>query len=233
MRIVILVLLIVPLAISVGYLLTHPMPKDNVEALRQLLAGDEQARGAKGLGANGKMGEGKSADGSVTASSKADWRLHVFDRAPEPGDTTVPEGLHVRIETDKGAFTLELFERDAPRTVANFKALVAKGFYDGLRFHRVIPGFVVQGGDPKGDGTGGPGYHVKAEFNRHKHVTGAVGMALSRGRPDSAGSQFYIVFGDHPRLDGHYTIFAHVVEGMDVVERITKGTVIRKATVLP
>ncbi len=218
MRRIIPILLLIPLIISLTYLATHPMPKDNVEALKALFGGPEEAE--------------QRAKGTQARAAGA-WRLHVFDRAPEPGDASVPPGRHVRIETDKGVFTLELFDKDAPRTVANFKALVARGFYDGLTFHRVIPGFVVQGGDPKGDGTGGPGYHLKFEPSKHKHVTGAVGMALSHGRPDSAGSQFYIVFGRHPRLDGHYTIFARVVDGMDVVERITKGTVMRKVTVLP
>ena len=100
--------------------------------------------------------------------------------------------------------------------------LAKKGFYDGLVFHRVEPGFVVQGGDPKGDGTGGPGYKVKAEFNKQKHVRGVVAMARSND-PDSAGSQFYITLAPANFLDGKYTVFGKVTSGMDVVDKIKVG----------
>jgi peptidyl-prolyl cis-trans isomerase B (cyclophilin B) len=117
---------------------------------------------------------------------------------------------------------IEFFPDDAPRTVENFVTLARKGFYDGLTFHRVVPDFVVQGGCPKGDGTGGPGYQVKAEFNKQKHVRGAVAMARSQ-HPDSAGSQFYITYGATPHLDGNYTVFGKVVAGMEHVDRIKQG----------
>jgi cyclophilin family peptidyl-prolyl cis-trans isomerase len=117
---------------------------------------------------------------------------------------------------------MEFFPADAPKTVENFVTLAKKGFYNGLAFHRVVPDFVVQGGDPKGNGTGGPGYTIPAEFNKNKHVRGAVAMARSQ-HPDSAGSQFYICYGATPHLDGNYTVFAKVTSGMEHVDRIKQG----------
>ena len=121
-----------------------------------------------------------------------------------------------------GELRMEFFPADAPKTVENFVTLAKKGFYDGLTFHRVVPDFVVQGGDPKGNGTGGPGYTIKAEFNKQKHLRGTVAMARSQD-PDSAGSQFYICYGPTPHLDGSYTVFGHVVSGMEHVDRIKQG----------
>lgn len=158
--------------------------------------------------------------------------MGLFSKAPQAGDKDIPEGNHVRIETEEGNVDIELFPEDAPNTVANFKALAAKGFYDGLNFHRVIPGFVAQGGCPRGDGTGGPGYKVKAEFNARRHERGTLAMARSSD-PDSAGSQFYICYDAHPHLDRQYTVFGQVTEGMDVVDRVRVGTKINKVSVLP
>jgi peptidylprolyl isomerase/peptidyl-prolyl cis-trans isomerase B (cyclophilin B) len=121
-----------------------------------------------------------------------------------------------------GEIQIELVPEDAPKTVESFVTLSKKGFYNGLTFHRVVKGFVVQGGDPKGDGTGGPGYNLKAEFNERKHVRGTVAMARSAS-PDSAGSQFYICFAPAPHLDRQYTIFGQVVKGMEVVDKIAVG----------
>jgi len=137
------------------------------------------------------------------------------------GRTTVKETAVIAMEKG-GEITIELFPGEAPKTVANFVALAKKGFYDKLTFHRVEPGFVVQGGDPKGNGTGGPGYTIKAEFNAHKHVRGTVAMARSTD-PDSAGSQFYICLGPAAFLDGKYTVFGIVTKGMDVVDGIRIG----------
>ncbi|MBI5117480.1 peptidylprolyl isomerase [Candidatus Poribacteria bacterium] len=123
------------------------------------------------------------------------------------------------VETNKGTFSFVLFPEDAPNTVANFVDLAKKGFYDGTIFHRVIAGFVIQGGDPTGTGMGGPGYTIKAEFNKRKHVAGTVAMARA-GDPDSAGSQFYVCLAPAPHLDGGYTVFGKVIEGMDVVQSI-------------
>ena len=117
---------------------------------------------------------------------------------------------------------LEFFPQDAPKTVENFVTLAKKGFYNGLTFHRVVPGFVVQGGCPKGNGTGGPGYTIPAEFNRNKHVRGSLAMARSQ-HPDSAGSQFYITYGAQPHLDNNYTVFGKVTSGMEHVDAIRQG----------
>jgi len=121
-----------------------------------------------------------------------------------------------------GEIRLEFYPEDAPKTVENFVTLAKKGFYNGLNFHRVVPDFVVQGGCPKGNGTGGPGYMIKAEFNKQKHVRGTLAMARSQS-PDSAGSQFYICYGATPHLDGQYTVFGRVVSGMEHVDRIKQG----------
>jgi peptidyl-prolyl cis-trans isomerase B (cyclophilin B) len=117
---------------------------------------------------------------------------------------------------------LEFYPADAPKTVDNFVTLAKKGFYNNLTFHRVVPDFVVQGGCPKGDGTGGPGYTVPAEFNKQKHLRGSLAMARSQ-HPDSAGSQFYICYGATPHLDGNYTVFGKVTSGMEHVDRIKQG----------
>ncbi len=117
---------------------------------------------------------------------------------------------------------IEFFPADAPKTVENFVTLAKKGFYNGLAFHRVVADFVVQGGDPKGNGTGGPGYTIKAEFGKRKHVRGTLAMARSQ-HPDSAGSQFYITYGPTPHLDGSYTVFGQVTSGMEHVDRIKQG----------
>jgi len=138
-------------------------------------------------------------------------------------------GAHVLIETDRGNLTLELYPDAAPRTVARFVELVKKGFYNGLTFHRVVPKFLVQGGDPAGDGTGGSGRPILAEFSGKKHGTGTVGMARLR-EPDSADSQFYICLEAQPFLDGKYTVFGQVVDGLDVLPKIQEGDVMRKVT---
>ena len=121
----------------------------------------------------------------------------------------------------------ELYPETAPQSVGNFIALANSGFYDGLIFHRVIPGFMIQGGDPKGTGIGGPGYHIKGEFamngvnNPLKHTRGVISMARSMN-PNSAGSQFFIMHKTSPHLDGSYAAFGKVIEGMDVVNKIAE-----------
>lgn len=126
---------------------------------------------------------------------------------------------------------IELFPEHAPGTVENFENLIKKGFYNGLTFHRVIPGFVSQGGDPNGNGTGGPGYTIKCETagNPHKHKAGALSMAHA-GR-DTGGSQFFIVHEPQPHLDGVHTVFGQVVEGMDTVLRMRNGDVMKEVKV--
>jgi len=131
------------------------------------------------------------------------------------------EGATVVLETEKGDLVIELLTGDAPQTCANFAKLVEAGFYDGLTFHRVVPDFVVQGGCPRGDGWGGPGYTIPCEYNRRKYVRGCVGMALA-GK-DTGGSQFFITHSPQPHLDGRYTLFGKVVRGLDVVDRMQVG----------
>ena len=132
----------------------------------------------------------------------------------------------VTIEMENGGvMKVELYPETAPNTVANFISLVEKGFYNGTIFHRVIPGFMIQGGDPEGTGLGGPGYRIKGEFtanrfqNDLKHTKGVISMARS-GHPDSAGSQFFIMVDDAPHLDGQYASFGKVIEGIEVADQI-------------
>jgi cyclophilin family peptidyl-prolyl cis-trans isomerase len=135
------------------------------------------------------------------------------------------------IETDKGVIKFELFEDKVPITTKNFIELAQSGFYNGLTFHRVEPGFVIQGGDPKGDGTGGSGKTIPLEIHPDlKHVKGAVAMAR-KPDPNSATSQFYITLADTPFLDGNYAVFGKVTEGMDVVESIAVGDKMNKVTI--
>ena len=126
---------------------------------------------------------------------------------------------------DGGVIDIELDKKAAPLTCENFEKLVKQGFYNGLTFHRVIPGFMIQGGCPLGNGTGGPGWHIKGEFARNgvanplKHTRGVISMARAMD-PNSAGSQFFIMHQDAPHLDGDYAAFGHVVSGLDVVDEI-------------
>jgi cyclophilin family peptidyl-prolyl cis-trans isomerase len=123
------------------------------------------------------------------------------------------------MQTNQGTIEIELFDDDAPKTVENFKKLANDGFYDGVIFHRVIPDFMIQGGDPTGTGTGGPGYQFEDEFNQHKVERGALAMA--NAGPNTNGSQFFIVTAEAtPWLDGKHTVFGKVTSGMDVVEAI-------------
>ena len=137
-----------------------------------------------------------------------------------------------RITLENGnQIDIAFYPEDAPKTVENFVTLAKKGFYNGLNFHRVVPDFVVHGGCPKGDGTGGPGYMIKAEFNSKKHLRGTVAMARSQS-PDSAGSQFYICYGPTPHLDRNYTVFGQVTSGMEHVDRIKQGDRMKTVEIL-
>ena len=125
------------------------------------------------------------------------------------------------MHTSEGAIELELFPEDAPKTVGNFTKLAGDGFYDGVVFHRVIPDFMIQGGDPTGTGSGGPGYTFEDEFNDHRVIKGALAMA--NAGPNTNGSQFFIVTAEECSwLDGKHTVFGRVVEGQDVVDRISQ-----------
>ncbi len=146
---------------------------------------------------------------------------------------------YVKLEIkDSGDIILELKPEVAPLTVKNFQDLVAKGFYDGLIFHRIVPGFVLQGGDPQGNGMGGPGYTIKGEFSANGvdnpllHTKGVLSMARSQDY-DSAGSQFFIMLEDAPHLDNAYAAFGEVIEGMEVAEKIEDDYVANKLTEYP
>jgi cyclophilin family peptidyl-prolyl cis-trans isomerase len=140
------------------------------------------------------------------------------------------ETLVARIATDKGDIVFKFYPHDAPQHSAAFIKLARAGFYDGLTFHRVEPGFVIQGGDPSGNGTGGPGYQIDAEFNDNKHIKGTVAMARS-SNPNSAGSQFYICLDEASFLNKQYTVFGHVIEGQSVVDAIRVGDVMNTVTI--
>ena len=146
--------------------------------------------------------------------------------ADAPTDTPLTGTSYVQIDVkDYGTIVAELYADTAPITVANFLSLVDSGFYDGLTFHRIISGFMIQGGDPNGNGTGGSSQRIKGEFSANgvqndlKHTRGVLSMARSSAM-DSASSQFFIMHADAPHLDGSYAAFGHVVEGMDVVDEI-------------
>jgi peptidyl-prolyl cis-trans isomerase B (cyclophilin B) len=149
--------------------------------------------------------------------------------APPPMTIDTSKQYTATIETEKGNLVLELFASDVPMTVNNFVFLARDGFYDGLTFHRVVPGFVVQGGCPIGDGTGGPGYRFDDEITEHTHVTGALSMANSG--TNTNGSQFFITYTPQHHLNGDHSVFGQLVEGMDVLERIEKGDVMIRITI--
>jgi len=144
-------------------------------------------------------------------------------------------GHYAIVDTDRGTLVIELYPSVAPKTVANFEDLAKKGFYNGLTFHRVVPDFVVQGGDPDGTGKGGPGYTIPAEIDKNEHhlrgsvATARLGDEVNPKR-DSSGSQFYICLQPQSGLDGDYTIFGGVIKGMSVVEQIQKGDHMKKIT---
>lgn len=139
---------------------------------------------------------------------------------------------NVSMETSKGTIAIELFAAAAPKTVNNFVFLIQEGFYDGVSFHRVIEDFVIQGGDPTGTGTGGPGYRFEDEFdgNPHQHERGSLSMA--NAGPGTNGSQFFICHSPQPHLDGRHTVFGKVTEGLEIVDEIEAGDEMIKVTVL-
>jgi cyclophilin family peptidyl-prolyl cis-trans isomerase len=125
------------------------------------------------------------------------------------------------IVTERGTLVIELYGADAPLTVHNFMTLARAGFYRDTRFHRIVPNFVAQDGDPRGDGNGGPGWAIRDELNRRRYERGAVGMALSG--PDTGGSQYFLAHSPQPHLDGHYTVFGRLVRGGDVLDALVQG----------
>jgi peptidylprolyl isomerase len=159
---------------------------------------------------------------SATAPAGTSGLKQEWEQAMIETDEQGLSRLRATIQTTRGKIRFRFFPVDAPQTAKRIAALISEGFYNGLLFHRVEPGFVIQGGDPTGTGSGGSGQRLGAEFNSRKHVLGA--MAMARGEdPDSADSQFYISLGNHPQLDGHYTVFGQVVEGIEVLGQIQVG----------
>jgi peptidyl-prolyl cis-trans isomerase B (cyclophilin B) len=141
------------------------------------------------------------------------------------------KNYRARIETNKGTVVLELYPNHAPKTVNNFVFLAQQGFYDGLKFHRVISNFMIQGGDPNGTGTGGPGYRFEDEVRNNplRHETGVISMA--NAGPNTNGSQFFITHSPQPHLNGRHTVFGKVIEGQDVVNAIRQGDTMQKVTI--
>lgn len=164
----------------------------------------------------------------VTTTKPEEKKMSNFDL------TTDAEGLSKAIATltlDKGGvMKFRFFSNDAPNTVKRITQLISEGFYNGIVFHRVVPGFVVQAGDPTGTGAGGSGVKLKAEFNSHKHVPGILSMARTAD-PNSADSQFFIMLGTHPHLDNQYTVFGKAVEGIDLIPSIKQGDKIKSFTI--
>lgn len=164
-------------------------------------------------------------------SAKADSYLE----APPELSQQELAGKTAVIKTRLGDIKIEFFADAAPKTVSNFIFLANEGFYNDLTFHRRVEGFVLQGGDPLGNGTGGPGYQVDAEINSNKHVRGAVATARQgdaiNPEKKSSGSQFYIVLEAAPHLDGDYTVFGRVVEGMDIVDQLRVGDVMEQVII--
>ena len=150
--------------------------------------------------------------------------------APPPMTIDTSKQYTATIETGKGNIVLELFASDVPVTVNNFVFLAREGFYDGTTFHRVIPDFMAQGGDPTGTGTGGPGYKFADEFTEHTHVTGALSMA--NAGPNTNGSQFFITYTPQPHLDNHHSVFGQLIDGMDVLKALKNGDTIIRITIV-
>jgi HEAT repeat protein/cyclophilin family peptidyl-prolyl cis-trans isomerase len=225
-----------------------------LEAIRFADRDNAYVARAAALGALAEYGAPKATDALKAALTDKDWAVRVRAAellkrldpnadvsaarpAPTAGNErySAPELLnpsvspHVYIDTDKGTIQLELAVLDAPFTSQNFITLARKGFFTGLAIHRVVPNFVVQDGDPRGDGEGGPGYTIRDELNERPYLRGTLGMALDWR--DTGGSQFFITHGPQPHLDARYTVFGNVVSGMDVVDRLEPGDVIRRVRV--
>ena len=148
-------------------------------------------------------------------------------------DTLISEKLpKIQIQTKRGSITIEMFEDEAPNTVANMISLIERGYYDGLNFHRVIPDFMIQGGCPNGTGTGGPGYDFDDECVPDRRHDSAGVLSMANSGPGTNGSQFFITHGPTPHLDGKHTVFGKVTEGQEVVDEIKQGDVMQTVVVL-
>lgn len=165
----------------------------------------------------------------VTGDSGMTTHSEEIEKALEVNDQGLSKATVV-IQTTRGKIKYKFYTKDAPKTVHRMVELIQKGFYNGLTFHRVIPGFVAQGGDPTGTGMGGSGVKLSAEFNSRHHVPGTVSMARAQD-PNSADSQFYIMLGTHPHLDGQYTVFGQLIEGQDVANQLQVGDRMTSVTI--
>ncbi|MHB8842974.1 MAG: peptidylprolyl isomerase, partial [Candidatus Aquicultor sp.] len=191
------------------------------------------------IGSIGCSRGGKVADAGGSADKKqADVQADTTNDSQPQGEPEKPKWPYAVIETNKGTIVFQLFPHKAPKNVANFIRLANANFYNGIRWHRVVPGYVIQGGDPlsrdnnqDNDGLGGPGYTVAAEINDVPHLRGAVAM-VHNGKTKDGGSQFYICINDQPMLDGGYTVFGKVTEGMDVVDKIQHYDVMNKVYII-
>jgi len=192
-----------------------------VPLLTQALSDPEWAVRVRAL----ELLRGLDAEGDAAAAIRPAPMAHGIERYDLPRLITPPVSTAAYLDTDQGTIQIELAVLDAPLTVENFVALARSGFYEGITFHRVVPNFVVQAGDPRGDGEGGPGFTIRDELNQRSYGRGTVGMALDWA--DTGGSQFFITHSPQPHLDARYTVFGRVVEGMDVVDRLQPGDVLR------
>lgn len=204
----------------------HAIPGDESAALLNRLAADAET--AVALTASPEAA-GQGGRPSNAASRDRDFYLRVVRElvAPELAGQPRPRA---RIHTRHGPILIEFAAADAPLTVENFLRLAADGYFDGIRWHRVVPNFVLQGGDPRGDGLGGPGYAIRDELNRIRYDRATVGMALAG--PDTGGSQFFITHSPQPHLDGGYTVFGRVVDGMDAADRVVQDDAIVRIEVV-
>jgi cyclophilin family peptidyl-prolyl cis-trans isomerase/HEAT repeat protein len=211
-------------ALAVLDALSKQKSEDATAAIRSALESPDYLLRVRAATILHTLNPGESADERIQTAAT---RYHVADyrRAISRRNSRV---LAV-VSTDKGPFTIELLPEDAPLNVDNFVELARRGFFNGIAFHRVVPNFVIQGGDPRGDGNGGPGYQIRCEINEVSYDRGAVGMALS-GK-DTGGSQWFVTHSPQPHLDGGYTVFGRVTQGMEVVDKIARGDRIRAVTV--
>ena len=212
-------------ALSIVGALARQKTVEAAEAIRTALAVPDYVVRRRAAALLKEMGRGGAAAAGGAGMVATQFKEADYRRAL--GRTG--RSVRARVLTDKGAFTLELLPDEAPMNVDNFVELARRGYFNGVSFHRVVPNFVVQGGDPRGDGNGGPGYQIRCEINAVPYGRGAVGMALS-GK-DTGGSQWFVTHAPQPHLDGGYTVFGRVVEGMDVVDRIARGDRMRSVTI--
>jgi peptidyl-prolyl cis-trans isomerase B (cyclophilin B) len=182
---------------------------------------------------NNSNSQSQNMDNSQTPTSSS--KLDMYSAQPPVLSQEEMVGKTATIKTKLGDIKIKFFEKDAPQTVSNFMFLAQEGFYNGLSFHRRVEGFVLQGGDPAGTGSGGPGYNVPAEINKRSHQRGIVATARLADEVNpskaSSGSQFYIVLAPATFLDGQYTVFGEVVEGMEIVDKLQMGDLMDSVTI--